>query len=313
MSSFIELNTRMSHNWHLTWNNPPSDAFEMISELFDEAVFSYIVAGWEVAPETGTEHLQMFVQFVVKKRLQSVRKLFPHTFASPMATTVVASITYCKKDNNYCEWGVPISNTNTIACKWAQFIDTARAGNLDELDSGMFVRYYNTAKKLQSDMPDSDVTTLDIAAGIWVYGAPNCGKTTTVMELFPSPLVAFNKSLTKWWDGYRGQDVVVIDEMPPKIDDELLRNLKIWADRHIFTAELKGSSIQIRPSMIVVTSNWTIEQSLAHHSDDTHIKAMLKRYYPIHFSEYRKYNKDQLNTIIQERVYPTPSQGPIPM
>lgn len=307
MPSYTEFNTRQSHNWCLTWNNPPHDAFEILAALYDPEVFSYIVAGWEIAPSTGTEHLQMFIQFVVKKRLQSVRRMFPGTFAAPMNTTAINAAVYCKKDQQYCEFGTLISNTTTNACKFQQFIDQARDGKLDEMDPSMLVRHYSTAKKLQSEIPDSEIVTLDIAAGIWVHGSPGCGKTTTVTNLYKVPTEAFGKTRSKWWDGYRGQDVVIIDELPPKIDDDLLLNLKIWGDRHIFSAEIKGSSIQVRPSLIIVTSNWTIEQSLAHHSDDTHVKAMKKRYFPIHFDEYRKYSEEQLREVIEHRTYPNPA------
>ena len=50
----------------------------------------------------------------------------------------------------------------------------------------------------------------------------------------------------KWWDGYEGEDVVIIEEWSP--DDKLsLQNLKEWADKWPFGAERKGGYMIIRP------------------------------------------------------------------
>lgn len=46
----------------------------------------------------------------------------------------------------------------------------------------------------------------------WHWGSTGTGKTRGVRERFPE---AYLKSNTKWWDGYNGEDVVILDEMTP--------------------------------------------------------------------------------------------------
>ena len=65
---------------------------------------------------------------------------------------------------------------------------------------------------------------------------------------------AYIKGNNIWWDGYDGQDVVIIEEMGPKQINA--NHMKQWADHYPFSAESKGASVKIRPQKIVVTSNY---------------------------------------------------------
>lgn len=57
---------------------------------------------------------------------------------------------------------------------------------------------------------------------------------------------------TKFWDGYRGQSHVVIDEFRGGID---VAYLLIWCDRYPNNLEIKGSSVPSEINKIWITSN----------------------------------------------------------
>lgn len=62
---------------------------------------------------------------------------------------------------------------------------------------------------------------------------------------------------TKFWDGYRGQEHVVIDEFRGGIDvSHLLR----WLDRYPVNVEIKGSSTTLCAKKFWITSNLPPEQ-----------------------------------------------------
>jgi len=73
---------------------------------------------------------------------------------------------------------------------------------------------------------------------------------------------AYLKGANKWWDGYNLQDTVLLEELGYTDDKGTQRSqisayhLKLWADHWPFTAEAKGSTVQIRPKRLIVTSNY---------------------------------------------------------
>lgn len=96
---------------------------------------------------------------------------------------------------------------------------------------------------------------LSTVCGLWIYGDTGTGKTHSVVMQHPDRYI---KPLNKWWDGYQGEDVVHLDEVAPDHAKWMAPFLKKWADRWPFDAETKGSAIQIRPRLVVVTSNYSL-------------------------------------------------------
>lgn len=57
---------------------------------------------------------------------------------------------------------------------------------------------------------------------------------------------------TKFWDGYRGQEKVVIDEFTGEIG---ITHMLRWLDRYPVTIENKGGGCPLNASKIWITSN----------------------------------------------------------
>lgn len=98
--------------WCFTVNNYTD---EQIAAL-DACECRYLVYGREVAPETGTPHLQGFVCFAATVRLAAVRAIVQCHWEPTRGTSAQAA-TYCKKDGNYTERGVcpgVVGRTNVL-------------------------------------------------------------------------------------------------------------------------------------------------------------------------------------------------------
>lgn len=90
----------MRKSWCFTLNNPVEN-----EPLLDTNICEYIVYGHEIAPSTGTPHIQGFVVFKDQKRLSAVSKLLPRAFWVGANGTNQQASDYCKKSLKYTEWG----------------------------------------------------------------------------------------------------------------------------------------------------------------------------------------------------------------
>lgn len=136
------------------------------------------------------------------------------------------------------------------------------------------MRYYGNIHKIAIDhMPKP--LDLDTLENEWIYGPTGTGKSYGVRKAYPG--LYSHSNTTKWWDGYQGEDVVLIDDLGKKTFEWLGEYIKIWADHYSFIADFKGKSRCIRPKKIIITSNYKIEDM----TDDINIIEPLKRRFKV--------------------------------
>jgi len=128
-------------------------------------------------------------------------------------------------------------------------------GLIETIDPELRLKHYGTIKTIGRDYMVRP-PQLDGVCGIWVYGKSGSGKTTNVNRAYPN---AYLKPLNKWWDGYQGEEVVILDDMDIYHRD-LTSNLKHWGDFLPFIGEVKMQSTFIRPKKFIVTSQYTIRE-----------------------------------------------------
>lgn len=95
----------------------------------------------------------------------------------------------------------------------------------------------------------------------WLWSkAPDMHKTTYVENKG-----AYRKTCTKWWNGYRNEPIVLLDDPEPRANRRLWGLLKQWCNEHPFQVEYKGGVTTIRPEVFYVTCN-------KHPSDYFHVE-----------------------------------------
>nr|WAQ80601.1 MAG: replication-associated protein [Cressdnaviricota sp.] len=256
-------------NYCFTYNNYPD------TSLVDAINCKYIAYSHEIAPTTGTPHLQGFISFNSTKTLSAARALLPGCHVEPMAGSIAENERYCSKAGTLIERGQkPFTNDNkgrNEQLRWQRARELAKKGNLDEIDADIYIRCYSTLKSIAKDYmikPDP----VDVKC-FWIYGNTGTGKSHCVETTFPD---CYKKSMDdlKWFDGYDDQDVIYLEDF----DIYQVKwggLMKRLADRWPMQASIKGSMKYIRPRIVIVTSNYRPEEIW---SDPQTVDPLLRRF-----------------------------------
>jgi hypothetical protein len=222
----------------------------------------YLVFGHEIAPTTGTPHLQGYVYWHSQKTFSACKKLNQRMDWRTCDATPEENREYCIKDgDDVFEKGIcPMSQKNkgdTEKQRWAEIIELAENGDWEKLKLDHPKVYANQLQKLEivhSKRPRK-LENLDheTIPHFWYYGDPGTGKSLGARREAPDAYIKDPK--TKWWNLYDLEDDVIIDDFD-KYQVAQGGDMKRWLDIYPFMAECKGTQMMIRPKRIIVTSNY---------------------------------------------------------
>jgi len=131
---------------------------------------------------------------------------------------------------------------------WDKIKKDAMDGNLSAIPGNVFVQCYGNLKKIAVD----HMVPVGVEKEVIVYYGPTgCGKSHRSWN--DAGLLAYPKNPRSiFWDGYRGQEHVVIDEFRGGID---IAHMLRWLDKYPVIVDIKGSSAPLLAKKIWITSN----------------------------------------------------------
>lgn len=275
-----------SNNYVFTHNNYTEKDIEYYASL-DCKCIQY---GKEIAPQSGTPHLQGWVSFKTKTRPKRARKLFPGAFIEMMKGSIEQNVTYCSKEQGekYTRGDLPQEKKKNGANekrRWEDAFESAKSGDLDDIPAEMRIRFYSTFKKIKGDLaerPKDLEGDEDLKTGVWYYGTTGTGKSRDARRQYGDSL--YVKDCNKWWDDYDGEKYVLIDDLDP--DQKFMRRfIKTWTDRYVFPAQKKGGNAWCRPKLVIITSQYTIDEIW---EDEPTRSAMKRRFTVVHMLKAKK-------------------------
>jgi hypothetical protein len=259
-----------TRNFTFTLNNYLAAEVITLKELD----YKYLVFGREVG-ESGTPHLQGYIVFRSAKTLSAAIKTLPSRCHVEVAKgNSLQNFKYCTKDGDFEEFGERPKTRGEKGDlekeRWVDAFNAAKEGRFDDIPCDIRMRHYRTIKLIRRDH-QPQLESLDDVCGIWIYGPPGTGKSHWARENYPN---AYIKAQNKWFDGYDPDvhDAVILDDL----DNGCLGHyLKIWTDKYPFNAETKGGTVFIRPTKVIVTSNFKIEEL---HEKEQIVSALKRRF-----------------------------------
>lgn len=231
----------------------------------------------ERGEQTGYEHWQFVVCFKKKLRLGGVRAIFGPYRAE--LTNSAAANAYCTKEEtrvagtsfSYGRFPKPRGEKRA----WEEIRQAAKIGDFDSIDPDVYIRNYGNLKKIAVDNMKPEEIEREVVV---FWGKTGTGKSRRAWE--EAGLDAYPKTpTTKYWDGYSGQERVVVDEFRGQVD---ISHVLRWFDRYPTIVEVKGSSVVFRARKIWITSNLDPREWYPNLDADTKA-ALMRRLKIIHF------------------------------
>lgn len=260
-------NSKQARGWCWTLNNYTEEEIEAIAD----SGMPYVIFGREIAPDTGTPHLQGFSYFPKKCTFGKLKGLLPRAHIEPMKGTALQAIDYCKKEANFTEIGEPPaqgkrSDLDVVKEKFKKKESVKMRDIVMECNSYQSVRmaevmlkYHETKRSWKPYVK-------------WIHGPTGSGKSRLSMEeLGDDCYIAMETN--KWWDGYDAHENVLIDDM--RKDFCKFHVLLRLLDRYAFTVECKGGTRQFLAKKIYITSCYSPTEMFEHRTED--INQLLRR------------------------------------
>lgn len=210
----------------------------------------YIRGQLESGGTTGYLHWQVLVMFSRKRRLGFVRETFGDRGHYEYARSEAARAYVWKDDTAVIgtrfELGdIPVTRD---ADGWNQIRQYAKSGDFESIPADIYVRCYGQLKSIAKD----NLGPVGMQRRVYCFfGRTGTGKSRRAWD--EAGIDAYPKDpMSKFWDGYRNQSKVVIDEFRGGIS---ISHVLRWFDRYPVIVEAKHGAVVLLADTIWITSN----------------------------------------------------------
>jgi len=248
--------------------------------------------------EDGTPHIHAYILLEKRFNCKNARfwDLNGHHGDYQMAKSIEAVSKYIKKDGDFVEFGTLDWKEKVNAraehrrCLGAKMLEpNTTLKDILQMDPSLALEAHNLQKALAAcKQAFIEPKTTDDVKGIWIFGPAGVGKSYLVRELEPS---LYQKAQNKWWDGYKGQPAVLIDDFD-KSGTCLSHYMKSWAESYGCDGEQKGSTMPLALERFYVSSNYSPDELWGAHKEnekpDLELVAAIKRRFKICYLENRE-------------------------
>lgn len=263
----------MNRNYCFTLNNWTEEEYLALKKI----EFVYMVVGKETGT-TGTPHLQGYVEFQNSKRLTSLKKFNSRIHWEPRRDTQEEAIEYCKKDNEYEEFGTKKNQgkrTDLNALR-DEIMAGGRVDDIAKEEPAIVHQYGRTLDRLE-DIALRKRWRTEMTKGIWYWGKTGTGKSHKALENFNRATHYVYPIKDKgWWDGYRGQETVIINDFRGEIPYNTLLQI---VDKWPYNVPRRGREpTPFVSKTVIVTSSLPPEQIYHHQQEEGSLEQLYRRF-----------------------------------
>lgn len=274
-----------NHIWKrycITSNNPTATIVERIKHLEYERHDIRFFAGQLERGDSGTLHLQLYVEFGSKKRLGAVKRIFGYRIHVEQARgTRTQNLAYCTKEQTRAEGGFSIQypegewTDDSGKVELKHFVEEIKKRKISDVvqdDTEMACIYIRNNRGI-TDFKNmiSEPKSRDIGV-IFVSGDPGAGKTywahqfaqkhDLTMHTVDHP---FGTNGAVWFNGYDGHNIVLFDEWNPTLVP--MTTMNKFLDIYPLKVQTKGSFVNAEWTWVIITTNTPLREWYADNVD----------------------------------------------
>ncbi len=209
----------------------------------------YICWGVELCPKTKKMHWQGFAIFSRTCRFKMAKKWIgagDKTHIEVRKGTRCDARKYCMKDGIFHEYGIFEGHTKECIFKLPLI-------RIKEEYPEFYCRYHRGLEKLNVD---KGIPWRNICVH-WLWGTAGCGKTKMAMKHMTETSGVFKLDRPfKWFDGYNGEETLVIDDVDRDDFDQYRGLFLNLLDGYRLRLEIKGSFTYAKWCHVFITSNF---------------------------------------------------------
>jgi len=230
LKEFGSKATSVHKTWVFTLNNYTEPEVQTLLHF----EVTRLALGREIAPTTGTPHLQGFIAFAKGYRFSGIKKLNPRANWSKCISPMHAW-NYMLKEN---DWTIIDNRKPGSRTDVDDYRDMIKAGASDrelaDRHPGLFLRYSRT-----QNMRNAYITPrTEMTKCIVLFGKTGTGKSTYVKKTYPDADWLYYDG--RFFSQYRNRDVVVFDD--PTL---VFRKRLLW-DNDLFKRLINHTPMVIR-------------------------------------------------------------------
>lgn len=257
----------------------------------------YHCRGYEICPDTKKAHWQGVINTWKKIRPSALRKKFaeedperdpPYYLEPSFAKDSRECVAYAKKCGN--KYGYDVEEDGTFVSEAGQRTDIEDAVNYLKISgwdknfarshSEAFVKYHKGFSALWNEIqPERDF----MPNAHYISGPTGIGKSSSIYKHFEKKFgkgsIYIMSDLTgKWWDGYRGQPVVIVNEFQhDEKTDWNTKNILNLLDRYPHQVQVKNGWTPFLAKYIIFSSNFSYDDNFKNVATE-HQKAIFRRF-----------------------------------
>jgi len=257
--------SQKSNCWFATWHN--IDNIKNIT--FNPKTMYYLAYKGEIGEETKKQHYHVYVQMMWQACKSEVYKEIGMSkedgwLAKSKASACEAARAYVLKQETGCaepvefgEWHkYEQGKRNDIT----QFVEAVKSGASEAVlyteHTDLMLRYPNSVPRIRMAFaePRTWKTVVDV-----FYGTTGSGKSHQAHNEAPEAyrMTQGNSSgYTVWWDGYIGQETVILEDFAGWLPYRYLLTL---LDKYPLNVQVKGSMTPFNSKRIIITSSKMID------------------------------------------------------